>query len=139
MNDCCTDGPKTQLIALPDYESAVRDDPLALLTAIDTCVHENARAQHPPVTISTHWDPLLKLKEAKEEDPPSCAKRFEQQLETVKGCHPNEEQARWLRDAKPSCQQGDPLHLNHPGAYHRLSHQNSQGTGCPRRHDPSQD
>jgi len=43
MNDCCTDGLKTRLIALPDCESAVRDDPLALLAAIDTCVHENAR------------------------------------------------------------------------------------------------
>jgi len=85
MNDCCTDGLKNQLIAIPDYESTTRDDPLALLTAIKTCVHENARTQHPPVTISTHWDRLLKLKQAKEEDPPSYAKRFEQQLETVKG------------------------------------------------------
>jgi len=84
-NDCCTDGLKTRLIALPDYESAVRDDPLALLTAIKTCVHENAHTQQPPVTVSTHWDRLLKLKQAKEEDPPSHAKRFEQQLKTVKG------------------------------------------------------
>jgi len=60
-------------------------DPLALLTAIKTCVHENARTQYPPVTISTHWDCLLKLKQSEEEDPPSYAKRFEQQLETVKG------------------------------------------------------
>jgi len=85
MNDYCTDGLKTQLLALPDCESTIRDDPLALLTAIKTCVHENARTQHPPVTISTHWDRLLKLKQAEEEDPPSYAKRFEQQLETVKG------------------------------------------------------
>jgi len=42
MNDCCTDGLKTRLIALPDCEYAIRDDPLALLTAIKTCVHENA-------------------------------------------------------------------------------------------------
>jgi len=85
VNDCCTDGMKNQLIALPDYESTIRDDPLALLTAIKTCVHENARTQHPPVTVLTHWDRLLKLKQAEEEDPPSYAKRFEQQLETVKG------------------------------------------------------
>jgi len=85
MNDYCTDGLKTRLIALPDYESTIRDDPLALLTAIKTCVHENARTQYPPVTILTHWDRLLKLKQAEEEDPPSYAKRFEQQLETVKG------------------------------------------------------
>ena len=70
---------------MSDYESTIRDDPLALLTAIKTCVHENARTQYPPVTISTHWDRLLKLKQAEEEDPPSYAKRFEQQLETVKG------------------------------------------------------
>jgi len=70
VNDCCTDGLKTRLIALPDCESVVRDDPLALLTAIKTCVHENARTQCPPVTISTHWDRLLKLKQAEEEDPP---------------------------------------------------------------------
>ena len=85
MNDCCTDGLKNRLIAIPDYESTVRDDPLALLTAIKTCVHENTCTQHPPVTISTHWDCLLDLKQAEEEDPPSCAKRFEQQLKTVKG------------------------------------------------------
>jgi len=85
MNDCCTDGLKTRLIALPDCESTIGDDPLALLTAIETCVHENARTQCPPVTISTHWDRLLKPKQAEEEDPPSCAKCFEQQLETVKG------------------------------------------------------
>jgi len=85
MNDHCTDGLKTRLIALPDCESTVGDDPLALLTAIKTCVHENACTQCPPVTISTHWDRLLKLKQAKEEDPPSCAKCFEQQLKTVKG------------------------------------------------------
>jgi len=85
MNDYCTDGLKNRLIAIPDYESTIRDDPLALLTAIKTCVHENARTQHPPVTMSTHWDCLLKLKQAEEEDPPSYAKCFEQQLETVKG------------------------------------------------------
>jgi len=85
MNDCCSDGLKTRLIAIPDYESTVRDDPLALLTAIKTCVHKNARTQCPPVTISTHWDRLLKLKQAEDEDPPSYAKRFEQQLKTVKG------------------------------------------------------
>jgi len=85
VNDCCTDGLKTRLIALPDCESAVGDDPVALPTAIKTCVHENARTQCPTVTVSTHWDRLLKLKQAEEEDPPSCAKRFEQQLETVKG------------------------------------------------------
>jgi len=39
-----------------------------------------------PVTVSTHWDCLRKLKQAEEKDPPSCAKCFEQQLETVKGC-----------------------------------------------------
>jgi len=54
VNDHCNDGLKTQLIAIPDYESTVRDDPLALLTAIKTCVHENAHTQHPPVTNSTH-------------------------------------------------------------------------------------
>jgi len=86
VNDCCTDGLKTRLIAIPTHESTVRDDPLALLTAIKTCVHENARTQCPPVTISTHWDRLLKLKQAEDEDPSSQAKRFEQQLETVKGC-----------------------------------------------------
>jgi len=85
MNDYCTDGLKHQLIAIPDYESTIKDDPLALLTAIKTCVHENARTQYPPFTISTHWDRLLKLKQAEEEDPPSYAKRFEQQLATVKG------------------------------------------------------
>ena len=85
MNDYCTDGLKTRLIALPGYESTIRDDPVALLTAIKTCVHENARTQYPPVTISTHWDHLLKLKQAEEEDPPSYAKHFEQQLKTVKG------------------------------------------------------
>jgi len=85
MNDYCTDGLKNCLIALPDYESTIRDDPLALLTAIKTCVHKNARTQYPPVTISTHWDRLLKLKQAEEEDPPSYAKRFEQQLKTAKG------------------------------------------------------
>jgi len=57
----------------------------AVLPTIKTCVHENARTQYPPVTISTHWDRLLKPKQAKEEDPPSYAKCFEQQLETVKG------------------------------------------------------
>jgi len=43
------------------------------------------RTQHPPVTISTHWDSQLKLKQAKDEDPPSYAKHFEEQLKTVKG------------------------------------------------------
>jgi len=88
MNDCCTGGLKNRLIGIldsVDCESTVRDDPLALLTAIKTCVHENAQTQHPPVTISTHWDHLLKLKQAEKEDPPSYAKHFEQQLETVKG------------------------------------------------------
>jgi len=85
MNDYCTDGLKNQLIVIPDYESTVRDDPLALLTAIKMCVHENTRTQCPPITISTHWDRLLKLKQVEDEDPPSYAKRFEQQLETVKG------------------------------------------------------
>jgi len=63
----------------------VGDDPLALLTAIKTCVHENACTQHPPCHHFDTWDRLLKLKQAEEEDPPSCAKRFEQQLKTVKG------------------------------------------------------
>jgi len=85
MNDYHTDRLKNQLIAIPDYESTIRDDPLALLTAIKTCVHENTPTQHPPVAISTHWDHLLKLKQAEDEDPPSYAKRFEQQLGTVKG------------------------------------------------------
>jgi len=89
MNDYCTEGLKNQLIAIPDYEFTIRDDQLALLIAIKTCVHENTHTQYPPVTILTHWDRLLKLKlklkQAEEEDPPSCAKRFEQQLETVKG------------------------------------------------------
>jgi len=53
MNDCCTDGPKSRLIALPDCESAVTDAPLALLAAIETCVHENAHTQCPPVTVLT--------------------------------------------------------------------------------------
>ena len=83
VNDYCADGLKTRLISLPDCESTVRDDPLALLTAIKTCIY--VRAQCPPVTISTHWDRLLKLKQAEDEDPPSHAKGFEQQLETVKG------------------------------------------------------
>jgi len=85
MNDYCTDGLKTQLIAIPNCESTVMDDPLALLTAIKTWIHENACTQYPPVTISTHWDRLLKLKQAEDEDPPSYAKPFEQQLKRVKG------------------------------------------------------
>jgi len=80
MNDYCTDGLKTRLIAIPTYESPIREDPLALLTAIKMCVHENACTRYPPVTISTHWDRLLKLKQAEDEDPSSYAKRFEQQL-----------------------------------------------------------
>jgi len=86
MNCCCTDGLKTQLIAIPTCESMIRDDPLAILTAIKTCVHDEAHTQHPPVSISTHWDRLVKLKQAKDEDPSSHAKGFEQQLKTVKGC-----------------------------------------------------
>jgi len=85
MNDYCTDSLKTRLIALPDYESTIRDDPRALLTAIKTCVHENAHTQYPPITVSTQWDRLLKLKQAEDEDPPSYTKCFEQQLKTVKG------------------------------------------------------
>jgi len=85
MNDCCTDSLRNRLIAIPDCETTVRDDPLALLTAIKTCAHENTCTQHPPNAISTQWDPLLKLKQAEEEDPPFYAKRFEQQLETMKG------------------------------------------------------
>jgi len=85
MNDHCTDGLKNRLLALPDFETSIRDDPLALLQAIKTCVHENAVTQHPPITVSRHWDRLLNLKQNSEEDHPSYAKCFEQQLDTVKG------------------------------------------------------
>jgi len=85
MNDYCTEGFKTRLISLLDFQSTIEDDPLALLTAIKTCVHENVRTQCPPGTISTHRDCLRKLKKVEDEDPPSYAKRFEQQLKTVKG------------------------------------------------------
>jgi len=85
MNDCCTKGLKTQLASLPDFKSTIEDDPLTPLTVIKTCIYENTQTQHPPITISTHWDCLLKLKQADGNDPSSYAKRFEQQLETVKG------------------------------------------------------
>jgi len=45
VNDYCTEGLKTRLISLPNYQSTIEDGPLALLTltAIKTSVHENAR------------------------------------------------------------------------------------------------
>jgi len=85
MNDHCLKGLKTRLISLPNFHSTIEDDPPALLTVIKTCLHENVLTQYPPVTISTHWDCLLKLKQAEDEDPLFYAKGFEQQLETVKG------------------------------------------------------
>jgi len=62
VNNYCADGLKTRLISLPTFQSTIEDDPLALLTAIKTCVHENVRTQYPLVTMPTHWDHLLKLK-----------------------------------------------------------------------------
>jgi len=85
MNDYCTDGLKNRLVALSDFETSIQDDPLALLQAIKTCVHENAVTQYPPVTILQHWSRLLNLKQTFEEDPPTYAKRFQQQLDTVQG------------------------------------------------------
>ena len=52
VNDYCIDGLKNRLIAIPDYESTIRDDPLALFTAIKTCVHESA------VPTCHHFDTL---------------------------------------------------------------------------------
>ncbi len=85
MKDQVTDGLKTRLQSLSDFHSAIEDDPLALLTAIKTAVHENVRSQHPPATLHLHWDRLLCTKQANSEDPPTYAKYFEQQLDTVKG------------------------------------------------------
>ena len=80
-----TDGLKSRLQAMPDFNTKIQDDPLALLRAIKTQTHENARTQYPPITITTHLDRLLRIKQESNEDPATFAKRFQQQLDTVQG------------------------------------------------------
>ena len=61
-----------------DYETKIRDDPIELLKAIESLMHDTVRAKYPFASLTTALETLLHLKQQDNENLLDYIKRFKQ-------------------------------------------------------------
>ena len=62
----------------PDYETKIKRDPIALLIAIKSCMHESQRAQYPYASMTDTLQRMLNIKQRDDEPLMDYIKRFKQ-------------------------------------------------------------
>ena len=68
----------------PEYESKIRDDPIALLEAIKTLMHDPIRAKYPCASLTEAISRAMNIKQTENENLLDCVKRFKQQRDIMK-------------------------------------------------------
>ena len=80
----CTKTMQTRVEEHPDYESKIDDDPIALLEAIKTLMHDPAQAQYPFASMAAQLSRFLNLRQQPDESLLDYTKRFKQQCDNAK-------------------------------------------------------
>ena len=80
----CSKTMQTRVEEHPDYETKIDDDPIALLEAIKTLMHDPVRAQYPFASMTAQLSRFLNLKQQPDESLLDYTKRFKQQHDNAK-------------------------------------------------------
>ena len=64
----CTRVMQNRIEEHPDFDSKIRDDPIALLEAIKTLMHDTVRAQCPMVSMTDSLARLINIRQWENED-----------------------------------------------------------------------
>jgi hypothetical protein len=67
----------------PDYETKLKNDPIAVLEAIKTLMHNSVRAQYPIVTVTDALGRLMNVRQLENESLLDYVKRFKQLRDVV--------------------------------------------------------
>ena len=77
----CSKTMQTRIEEHPDYESKIDDDPIALLEAIRTLMHDTVRAQHPHASLVSQLTMWLNMKQQTDEGLMDYVKRLARQCQ----------------------------------------------------------
>jgi hypothetical protein len=79
----CTMVMQARIEQHPDYETKLKNNPIATLEAIKTLMHNSVRAQYPMVTMSGALDRLMNVRQQENESLLDYVKRFKQLRDVV--------------------------------------------------------
>jgi hypothetical protein len=74
----CTKTMQSRIEEHPDYQSTLKNDPIAVLEAIKLLMHDTVRAQYPMVSMSDALDRMINVKQQDNESLLDYVKRFKQ-------------------------------------------------------------
>ena len=74
----CTKAMQQRIEEHPDFKDTIEDDPIALLVAIQTLMHDPVRAQNPMISMTDALTRLLNFRQQEGEDLLDFVKRFKQ-------------------------------------------------------------
>lgn len=75
---------QTRIEEHPDYESKIDDDPIALLEAIKTLMHDPVRAQYPYASLVSQLTAWLNMRQQPDEGLMDYVKRFKHARDNAK-------------------------------------------------------
>ncbi len=80
----CTRSMQSRIEEHPEFTSKIEDDPIAVLEAIQTLMHDPVRAQYPMTSMTDALCRLVNVKQADSEDLLDYVKRFKQLRDVAK-------------------------------------------------------
>ena len=80
----CTRAMQTRIEEHPDFESSIRNNPIALLEAIKTLMHDPVRARYPWASMTESLARFLNMKQHENEQLLDYVKRFKQDRDVLK-------------------------------------------------------
>ena len=80
----CSRVMQARIEAHPEYESKLRNDPIEVLQAIKSLMHESVRSQYPPATVTDALGRLINVKQWENEQVMDYVKRFKQLRDVAK-------------------------------------------------------
>jgi hypothetical protein len=79
----CSKAMQARIEQHPDYEAKLKNDPIAVLEAIKTLMHNSVRAQYPIVTVIDALGRLINVRQLENESLLDYMKRFKQLRDVV--------------------------------------------------------
>ena len=83
FDEFCTKSMQQRIEQHPEYEKTIRDNPIELLEAIKTLMHDSVRAQYPYVSLVDALTRLLNIRQIDGEDMMDYVKRTMQHMDVV--------------------------------------------------------
>ena len=84
FNDWCTPSMKQKIQALPDFETTIRNDPIALLRNIEQLMHDSVRTSYRWRRWAIPFKRILNFRMEPNEDALDYIKRFKQEVDNLK-------------------------------------------------------